>query len=250
MLNFDFVSYKNQLEACRKTWGLVPHPTFERLQAPSGLPMTTPWSVCAVGRKAEPEAARNFNSLARTETPVLAPARVHFPEFDTQQPTRSISRAIDTIETDREEHRRAEEEARRQTLPRAEIKSVWTNYDARRGGRDGMLIHTQFTTANLETEELSAIASVYYDGTQRPVESAEEAFCATDGTLCVSDFLRPRYRNGLYQDFRLFLPLDAFRIHGSGLWKLKFEVVIRRVEPTWAVLTRSPWQNFEFRLAD
>ena len=32
------------------TGGLVPHPAFQLWKSPSGLPMTTPWSVCAVGQ--------------------------------------------------------------------------------------------------------------------------------------------------------------------------------------------------------
>src|SRR5580698_6233605 len=50
----DFESYRNQLKACRMTGGFVPHPAFQLLQAPSGLPMTTPWIVCAVGQPVQP----------------------------------------------------------------------------------------------------------------------------------------------------------------------------------------------------
>jgi len=243
---FDFVSYKNQLEACKQTWGLVPHPAFERLEAPSGLPMTTPWSVCAVGRKAEPEPAKSFYSLASTETPVSPRARVSFPEFDTQPPTRSIARAVDTIETDREERRRAEEEARCRAEPRVEISDIWTDHSVECDGRDGMLIHTAFTSANLQDRNLQAIAFFYYDGTQKPVASALKEFSTSEGGLCVAEDFSPRYQRAKFSGFWLFLPLDAFRIKSKGTWRLKFEVVIRRAEPTWAVLTRSPWQYFDY----
>jgi hypothetical protein len=254
MMNFDFVSYKNQLEACRKTFGLVPHPAFERLEAPSGQPMTTPWIVCAVGRPGEKAKPANYYSLA-TSAETTTPCRVSpFPSFDVEPPlpsipdARGIWRDFEFTETDAEEIRRCEDEARRRTLPRAEIKSVWTEYDVRLDGHDGIMIHAQFRTANLENEELSAIASFYFDGTERPVESAWEAFSTSDGTLCVSYFFRPRYRNTLFRDLQMFLPLDAFRLQGNGLWRLKFEVVIRRSEPTWAVLAQSPWQHFEITL--
>lgn len=46
----DLVSYQNQLEAHRLTRGAVPHPAFQLMQAPNGLPMTTPWTVCAIGQ--------------------------------------------------------------------------------------------------------------------------------------------------------------------------------------------------------
>jgi len=32
------------------TGGLVPHPAFQLLKSPNGLPMTTPWQVCALGQ--------------------------------------------------------------------------------------------------------------------------------------------------------------------------------------------------------
>jgi len=49
---FDFVSYQNQLEAHRQTRGAVPHPAFQLYKSPIGLPMTTPWTVCAIGQPA------------------------------------------------------------------------------------------------------------------------------------------------------------------------------------------------------
>lgn len=73
---FDFVSYRNQLEACKKTFGIVPHPAFERLEAPSGQPMTTPWIVCAVGRPAkQTEPADHFSIAPHPDllTPQRAP---------------------------------------------------------------------------------------------------------------------------------------------------------------------------------
>ncbi len=46
----DPITYKNQREACRLTWGLVPHPMFNPVKSPSGLPFTSPLQVCLLGR--------------------------------------------------------------------------------------------------------------------------------------------------------------------------------------------------------
>lgn len=73
-LIFDVVSYRNQLEACKRTFGIVPHPAFERLEAPSGQPMTTPWIVCAVGRPAEQAKPANDVSIA-PQPDLLTPQR-------------------------------------------------------------------------------------------------------------------------------------------------------------------------------
>ena len=48
----DFVTYKNQLEACRRTGGLgVPHPAFQPLKSKTGMPLTSPWQVIALGQR-------------------------------------------------------------------------------------------------------------------------------------------------------------------------------------------------------
>lgn len=49
----DFVTYQNQLEACRLTHGLVPHPAFQPMTSSNGMPLTSPWQVCALGQTAE-----------------------------------------------------------------------------------------------------------------------------------------------------------------------------------------------------
>src|SRR5581483_845998 len=49
----DFVTYENQLKACQLTGGLVPHPAFQPMKSANGMPLTTPWQVCALGQIAE-----------------------------------------------------------------------------------------------------------------------------------------------------------------------------------------------------
>lgn len=253
-LIFDVVSYRNQLEACKKTFGIVPHPAFERLEAPSGQPMSTPWIVCAVGRPAQQaEPANNFSLTSPTE-PTVTHRAAPFPSFDFEPPlpaipdARTTWRDLDFAKDDAEEIRRYEEKARLRTMPRVEIKNVWTDYDVARDGMAGMLIHTQFASANLQNEGLQVIASFYYEKTQKPVESAAHEFSTTNATLCVSNNFTPPYRHALYEDFQLFLPVNAFGVHTSGVWKLTFEVVIRQTEPNWTVLARSPWQYCDFTL--
>jgi len=253
---FDFVSYRNQLKGSRMTGGIVPHPAVRLLQSPLGFPMTTPWSVCAVGR---PVGRANvllaFSSPAEFHVPAISPA---LPPLSFGVPpaappfpkvTETWRNSLGSTEYDPEEIRRYEERVRRPPEPSVEIEDVWTEHEARRDGRDGMVIHAQFSSANLWGESLQAIALFHYDDTVRaPVESQAAGFCTKDGDLCVSRRFSPSYQRSVYRDFQLFLPLETLHFRNCGVWNFKYEVVIRSTEPYWTQFARSPWQHFEFRL--
>jgi hypothetical protein len=48
----DSITRKNQIEACRLTGGLVPHPNFKPLYSWNGLPLGSPFQVALCGRPA------------------------------------------------------------------------------------------------------------------------------------------------------------------------------------------------------
>ena len=250
---FDFVSYRNQLKASRMGGGIVPHPSVRLLQSPLGFPMTTPWSVCAVGKPAEPAMpAVNFHSAAESHVPALSPA---FPplSFGVPPATPSAPAApqirqhdLGFTDYDRGDLRRYEERVRRRLEPYVEIQDAWTEHNARRDGREGMLVHASFRTGNLWGAGLQAIACFYYnDAAQGPVESPGPDFSTGDGALCVYDYFSPPFGRSVYRDFQLFLPLDTLHFRDCGLWNFKYQVVIRSTEPYWTQFARSPWQYFE-----
>jgi hypothetical protein len=252
---FDFVSYRNQLKASRMTGGIVPHPAVRLLQSPLGFSMTTPWSVCAVGQPAEPAMpAFDFCSAAESHVPASSPA---FPPLSFGIPPAAPSfpvapprqHDLGLTDYDREEIRRYEERMRRPPEPWVEIENVWTEYNARCDGREGMLIHTEFSSANLWGEGLQAIAFFYYDDTvPAPVESQTAGFRTQDGDLCVSARFSPSFQRSVYRDFQLFLPLETLHFRNCGVWNFKYVVVVRSTEPYWTEFARSPWQRFEFRV--
>jgi len=233
MLNFDFVSYKNQLEACRMTGGLVPHPAFQLLQSPSGLPMTTPWSVCAVGQPVQPSKPQlDFRlpsaSPAPASGPVLSCPSVYVPPV-----TRSLPDASETWSD-------------LQFCPRAAFWNVWTDYDACRNGEDGMEIHAAFEIDNSQNRKLQAIAFFHADdGYGDPVPTNAEGFQTTAGGLCVWKYFAPPYQFTDFGDFRLFLPYRTIAFENCGVRGLKFYIALREKAPATSVLTRSDWQRFK-----
>ncbi len=199
--------------------------------------------------------AFDFSTPAEFHVPALSPAlpplSFGVPPVAPSFPAAPAIRQHDLgfTDYDREEIRRYEERLRRPPDPWVEIENVWTEYDAWRDGRDGMLIHTQFNSANLWGESLQAIAFFYYDDTvPAPVESRAAGFHTKNGGLCVSRRFSPSFQRSVYRDFQLFLPLDTLHFRNCGGWNFKYVVVVRSTEPRWTELARSSWQHFEFRV--
>jgi hypothetical protein len=231
---FDFVSYKSQLEACRMTGGLVPHPAFHLLKSPSGLPMTTPWSVCAVGEPVQPpKPAVEFRPPAAlpitASVPVLSCPSVYVPPV-----TRWLPAASETWND-------------LQFGSRAAFQNVWTDHNVRRNGDYGMEIHTAFEIDNSQDREFQAIAFFHADdGYGDPVPTNAEGFQTTMGDLCAWKYFTPPFQFTEYSDFRLFLPYRTI-CPGHGVeWRLKFYVVLRQGERLGRVLAKSGWRRFTF----
>ncbi len=232
MLNFDFVSYKNQLEACRMTGGLVPHPAFQLLKSPSGLPMTTPWSVCAVGQPAQPPKPKvDLRFPVAPPTPAQGPV-LSCPSVYVPPPTPSLPNAGETW-SDLE------------YCPRAAFQKVWTDHNVCRNGEHGMKIHAAFEIDNSQNREFRAIAFFHADdGYGDPVPTSVESFQTTTGGLCVWEYFNPPYQFTVYRDFRLFLPYGTMPFGSGFVWRLKFYMVLREEDCPKTELAKSNWQRF------
>jgi hypothetical protein len=228
----DFESYRNQLEACRITGGLVPHPAFQLMQSPSGLPMTTPWSVCAVGKPVQPsKPALNVRLPENPPVPAMRPW-LDGASFEIAPVARSIPNAS-LMWRDL------------QCCRRATFWRVWTDYNVRRNGEDGMEIHAAFEIHNSQNREFQAIAFFYTDeGHGAPVMTSAEGFQTTKGGLCVWEYFTPLYRIAEFRDFWLFLPYRTIPFENCTMQSLKFYVVLREEDQPATALAKSDWQRF------
>jgi hypothetical protein len=229
---FDFVSYRNQLEACRMTGGLVPHPAFQLLKSPSGLPMITPWIVCAVGQPVQPpKPAVEFRIPAAPPPPVSGPV-LSCPPIYVPPVKRSLHDAGETWSDP-------------QFGPGASFQSVWTDHNVRQNGEYGMEIHAAFEIDNSQNREFQAIAFFYADDWYGdPVPTSAEGFQTTTGGLCVWENFTPPYQFTEYRDFRLFLPYRTICSGDGVAWCLKFHVVLREEGRAQMELAKSDWQRF------
>lgn len=228
---FDFVSYRNQLEACRMTGGLVPHPAFQLLKSPSGLPMTTPWSVCAVGEPVQPSKPQlDLRLPAASPVPASGPV-LSCPSAYVPPVTRSLPDESETWSD-------------LQFCQRGAFCQVWTDYNVWRNGEHGMKIHAAFEIDNSQNREFRAIAFFYADdGYGDPVPTSAAGFQTTLGGLCTWEYFTPPYRFTEYRDFWLFLPYRTISSGHGVAWRLKFYLVLRE-EDRPGVLTKSDWQRF------
>lgn len=228
----DFESYRNQLKACRMTGGFVPHPAFRLLQAPSGLPMTTPWIVCAVGQPVRP--SKPMLDIRFPDDPPVPAMRpwLNNASFEIAPVARSIP---DASEMWRDLH----------FCPRAAFRNVWTDHNICRNGEHGIEIHADFEIHNCQNREFQAIAFFYTDeGHGDPVITSVEGFQTTEGGLCVWEYFTPLYRIAEFRDFWLFLPYRTIPFENCVARGLKFYVALREEDRPATALAKSDWQRF------
>lgn len=214
------------------TGGLVPHPAFQLLKSPSGLPMTTPWIVCAVGQPVQPpKPAVEFRLPVASPTPVSSPV-ISCPPVYVPPVTRFLPDPSETWSD-------------RQFCQRAAFRNVWTDHNVCRNEELGMEIHAAFEIDNSQNREFQAIAFFHADdGYGDPVPTNAEGFQTTAGGLCVWKYFTPSYQFTDYRDFRLFLPYRTFCFGYGVEWRLKFHVVLRGEDRPETVLSKSDWQRF------
>jgi len=213
------------------TGGLVPHPAFQLLKSPSGLPMTTPWIVCAVGQPVQPpKPAVEFRLPAASTTPVSGPV-LSCPPVYVPPVTQSLP---DPSATWRD----------LQFWPRAAFQGVWTDYNVSRNGENGMEIHAAFEIDNSQNREFQAIAFFHADDSYGdPVPTSAEGFQSTAGDLCVWEYFTPPYQLTEYGDFRLFLPYQTMPFGNGVAWRLKFQLMLREEDRPETALATSAWQR-------
>ncbi len=107
----------------------------------------------------------------------------------------------------------------------------------------GMRIHLSLLTQNLTGAKLTIGAFFYHDNGQKVIcPSAPSGSRTPSGHVTAQGSLTPDRDNSTYDDFTLYLPLDAFNDLGSGKWPLKFQVQIQAGGKLFAT---SDWHSFQ-----
>ncbi len=107
----------------------------------------------------------------------------------------------------------------------------------------GMRIHLSLITQQLEGARLTIGAFFYHDNGQKVIcPNAPSGSRTPSGHVTAQGTLTPESDNSTYDDFTLFLPLNAFNDLGSGKWPLKFQVQIQAGGKLFAT---SDWHSFQ-----
>lgn len=105
--------------------------------------------------------------------------------------------------------------------PSATVERVWVDYNVRRDGRDGMLIHVKFTVNNMKGVD-SYLAVLFQRKSGTKLTTTNSAY-SKDGQVAVVRALKPGFDKAVYQDLDLFMPYDELRL-GRGVYDLQMDI--------------------------
>jgi hypothetical protein len=122
----------------------------------------------------------------------------------------------------------------RQLGSTATIKRLWADHNVQSRGRSGMVIHADFTVANLLNHP-GRVAAHFYFSNWLPLHDINGDYRTASGHVSVSRAFAAEYETTWYEDFELFMPYSELHM-GPGNHSLTFSVSIwdlgRRL--TWA----------------
>lgn len=106
--------------------------------------------------------------------------------------------------------------------PAATVDRVWVDYNVRRDGRDGMLIHVKFTVNNLKgVDSYMAVLFQRKNGTK--LTTTNTAYSSKEGQVAVYRVMKPGFDKTVYQDLDVFMPYEELRL-GRGVYDLQMDV--------------------------
>jgi hypothetical protein len=126
----------------------------------------------------------------------------------------------------------------------AEFQNVWATHNVWQGGDKGMMIHINFSTSNLQSDQLNVAVVFRFQGTDKRVKAALKKFKASDSEdAAVFRDITSALSQGP-TELELFLPYHALSLP-AGTSYLEYHVVIRTKED-WKVYADSGWQTFRY----
>jgi hypothetical protein len=110
------------------------------------------------------------------------------------------------------------------TDARATVGKIWVDFNVKEGGRNGMRIHTEFTVFNLKGEDLY-LALYFMKADDTPLSTTNSKYSSSEGQVALFSTLKPGFDETYYQDVKLFIPYDEFRLP-KGKYDLKIDASV------------------------
>jgi len=108
-----------------------------------------------------------------------------------------------------------------ESAPQADAKldKLWIDYNVVQDGKNGMLIHANFTAINLK--DMECYLAVYFAKKNgEKIEGKNTGFQSKGGQLAVYKKIKPAYAEEVYTDMQVFRPYDEINL-GKSLCDLK-----------------------------
>lgn len=133
------------------------------------------------------------------------------------------------------------------TLPNAQIiSSCRADYDAVRGGEQGMELDIDYTVNNFSGQDTLALAIFYFDdSSNRALRDFNGQYRTYTGKVAAWDgWLTAASNNHPFSHVRFFLPYSELHLTEPGDYKLKYYLII--FDREWNRLYESDWCSFNY----
>ena len=103
----------------------------------------------------------------------------------------------------------------------ATLEKLWIDYNVTEEGKNGMLIHINFTAINLQDID-SYIAIYFKKKNGEKIDGISSTYRSKSGQLAVYKSIKPAYAEAVYTDVKLFMPYSEIKL-GTGKFDLKLD---------------------------
>lgn len=110
--------------------------------------------------------------------------------------------------------------------PKPVINKVWLEHSAYKNGEKGMMIHVDFSIANLKDE--AGRIGVFFISSDGKIVSAgrnNQYSTTAGGQLTVQDTFTPIYDNSHWKDYKLFIPYSEFSNIVGGDYRCRVSIM-------------------------
>ncbi len=103
----------------------------------------------------------------------------------------------------------------------AKLDKLWIDYNVTEGGKNGMLIHVNFTAMNLK--DVDCYLAIYFEKKNgEKIEGISSTYRSKGGQLAVYKGIKPAFPEAVYNNFKLFMPYSEIKL-GKGRVDLKLD---------------------------
>lgn len=106
----------------------------------------------------------------------------------------------------------------------ATINKVWLEYNVTKNGKEGMIVHTDFTVTGMKGEKIDCTA-YFYDKYKNNLTTTYNGYKTTTGKACTWSYGNATYDNSHWTDFDNFMPYEVLNF-AAGKHEYYCKVVI------------------------